>query len=262
MVRNYFSASISSGASSNLDLATTHLGQYRKIVEEVKSRALEMELALYDLPPGHPHLSNERYGWERMGRDVVNEETHLSRLEEVVAGHGELQNCLEDFNEQQFDLEHPAIDQALGLLEGGPERQLHSFFQFTVPADVLHQRLLGAQGGGNPTGQGQQEQEKPADASLKLPVVPEDKTTPVDPGQDKTTAQKQDSAKAGGTAGERPRTQGDDRLFLLKVSIQTRKDLVATTLIGIEEALRMQPATSSEAVRCVEDMLLDIAKEI
>ena len=72
-----------------------------------------------------------------MDRDVTNEETHLSKLEEVVAEHGDLQDRLDNFNDLRFgdgevepNLETPAVEDGQGWRQ-------ESFLQFMEAADIL-----------------------------------------------------------------------------------------------------------------------------
>ena len=102
--------SIVTGVSSQFDLATADLGKYRSLVENLKNAAIQLDLSLDELPPGHPHKTNARYSREMLNKDVDNEDSHLSKLEEVLREHHELQLRLDEVNDFQFQFDGDPSD--------------------------------------------------------------------------------------------------------------------------------------------------------
>ena len=107
VVRNHFSGSIATSLSSksNFDLATDDLVKYEKLVSDLKDASINLDVALDTLPPEHPHRTNPRYSAARLGHDVTNEETQLSRVEELLKDHLDFQEHMSEVETNQFLLE-------------------------------------------------------------------------------------------------------------------------------------------------------------
>ena len=100
--RNYHNGMATTGVSSHFEVATVDLSKYMMIVEEIKAGCLDLDLALDTLPADHPHHANARYSQERLNRDMTNEETHLSHLEEMLHEHRAHRECLDKVDAKQF----------------------------------------------------------------------------------------------------------------------------------------------------------------
>ena len=100
---NYFTGSVVTSESSQFDLATVDLSKYRALIEEIKTAAINIDLAVDEFPPGHPHKDNPRYKRERLDKDVENEESHL--IEEVLGEHFDLQLRLSEVLDEVVDPE-------------------------------------------------------------------------------------------------------------------------------------------------------------
>ena len=72
VARIYFTGSIATGVSSQFDLATANLDKYCALIEEIWQAAINLDLTVDELPPGHPHKDNPRYCRERLDKDVEN----------------------------------------------------------------------------------------------------------------------------------------------------------------------------------------------
>ena len=103
--RNFFTGSVLTGVSSQFELAIADLRKYQAVVEEIRGAAILIDLALDDLPPGHPHKKNPRYIREMLDKDVNNEDSHLSRLEELLAEHREYQQRLTEVEDELFQFD-------------------------------------------------------------------------------------------------------------------------------------------------------------
>ena len=275
--RNFFTGSIITGISSQFDLASSDLGKYGELVEAIRTAAIALDLALDDLPWGHPHKSNPRYSRERLDKDIENEESQLSRLGEVLKEHGELQDHLKDVSDELFDLE----------FEQEPTETV-----VQVPSDVLLNptvtattRELQAALGANFN---HVTWEAPRTADKEVVTV-EDVREPGDPepGQPRLHLQIKPALDQVGNGLEdkasdhtvpRPRSMSElpnrsgtnlvvtrsdrDLLFNLSTTSLTRKDDLASQLIGIEEVMFDNPEAASEAVSCLELQLEEIQDKL
>ena len=97
---NHHTGSIATGISSQFDLATADLSKYKSFIAEIREAAIALELSLDDFPVHHPHHSNPRYCRDMLDRDVCNEEAHLTKMEELMEGHRELQEHLTELEDE------------------------------------------------------------------------------------------------------------------------------------------------------------------
>ena len=72
------------------------MDKYRAIIAKVKDAAISIDLAVDNFPDEHPHKLNPRYKREMLDKDVMNEDSHMAKLEELMSEQVELQACMSE----------------------------------------------------------------------------------------------------------------------------------------------------------------------
>ena len=251
VAKNYFSGSIMSDASSNFDLATADLRKYEALINDLKEAAIAIDLALDDLPSGHAHKSNPRYSQERIGRDVTNEEAQFLRISELLNEHRDLLDRLSEVETDQFLLEG-LWGSALDDHATGQTQDPRSFLQFTQATD-LDVALLEVES--RICNQNQDKViSKPSESGNAKEDIGKTATQP---------RRRSQSDPLAGTQDSRADQQNlQDRLFNLIATTQTRKDKIATKLIGLETVLTANPVSSSSALDYVDMRVAEVSERV
>ena len=100
---NFHGNSVVSGVSSIFDLTEADLTKYKTLLEAIREAALDLEGMLNSFPEDSAHRTNPRYSRERTDRDVLNEEIHMSKIEEILADHASHQERLAELTTELGD---------------------------------------------------------------------------------------------------------------------------------------------------------------
>ena len=86
-----------SGVSSvHFDVAVGDLSGYKEVVEKIRNLAIEINMALDELPQDAQQRSNPRYGKARLDQDMDNEDLQLSNEETILRNHQVLREHLDE----------------------------------------------------------------------------------------------------------------------------------------------------------------------
>ena len=243
MAVNHVSDSVCSGVSSNFDLATGDLSKYSSIVNKLKDAAVQLELGLDELPTSHLHRRNPRYGQERLQKDIDNEEVHLSKLEAMMRNYREQSDRLQDFETEMFNLDGDKSTEVPG--EDFMQNPQESFMQFTQARDLEHAL-------------------KTATSGLKVATEDKEKEQPEVQSSAASRAAdgKLNTDPARSLKKNIELTNMQDDLFTKSVLVRSRQEAIARALVVMEELILSHPDPELDALRVLEQDLLDTCDDI
>ena len=265
-VTNYYAASSTAASSVHFDLAVGDLTMYKEVVEKVRALAIDLDMALDDLPRDVPQRSNPRYGNARLNQDVQHEDVQLSNVETVLLNFQLHRDRLHEVDDE------PEVEDFVPGLPADLPPTGHLLYN-TAPKSLLDMLALVQNNLTEPRTEVLEPLRGAGYAQARTEADRVDTTQPANVGnaEEKGASQVSEEVKdppvrnghGGGQPAEGPLAEKlSDKLFNLDTRICVRRNEVAVRLVSLEEAMTAQTEVTftastevSEGLRQVQDLL-------